>query len=121
LDTLPIIDLSLPEDENAPKVHVALRDVGFMYIQNHEVPEEIQRLVYNCSKQFFSLEEDVKKQIAMEKGGASWRGYFPLKGELTSGIPDLKEGLYFGIEHGESHPEVIKNTPMHGPNANGRR
>ena len=116
MDTLPIIDLSLPEDKNAPAVHVALRDVGFMYIQNHEVPQEIQRLLYNCSKQFFSLEEDVKKQIAMEKGGASWRGYFPFKGELTSGIPDLKEGLYFGIEHGESHPEVIKNTPMHGPN-----
>jgi polar amino acid transport system ATP-binding protein len=28
-----------------------------------------------------------------ELGGRAWRGYFPLNGELTSGIPDDKEGL----------------------------
>ena len=26
----------------------------------------------------------------MEKGGAAWRGYFPVGGELTSGRPDVK-------------------------------
>jgi len=52
----------------------------------------------------------------MELGGRAWRGYFPLGGELTSGRPDWKEGLYFGAELGEDHPLVRAGTPIHGPN-----
>ena len=36
----------------------------------------------------------------MAKGGRAWRGYFPVGGELTSGKPDRKQGLYFGEELG---------------------
>jgi hypothetical protein len=35
----------------------------------------------------------------MQLGGRAWRGYFPVGGELTSGRPDLKEGIYFGAEY----------------------
>jgi len=47
----------------------------------------------------------------MPKGGRAWRGWFPLGGELTSGQPDMKEGLYFGEElpPGDARP-------LHGPN-----
>jgi len=46
----------------------------------------------------------------------AWRGYFPPARELTSGRPDRKEGIYFGVEHSHDHPAVLSNTPMHGPN-----
>ena len=49
-------------------------------------------------------------------GGRAWRGYFPVGGELTSGRPDLKEGLYFGAELDDDHPLVRAGTPMHGRN-----
>ena len=52
----------------------------------------------------------------MRHGGAAWRGWFPLGGELTSGRPDLKEGLYFGSELGADHPAVRAGRPLHGPN-----
>jgi len=52
----------------------------------------------------------------MEKGGRAWRGYFPVGGELTSGKPDRKEGIYFGAELSEDHPLVKSRTPMHGQN-----
>ena len=52
----------------------------------------------------------------MKKSARAWRGYFPVGGELTSGRPDLKEGLYFGAELGEDHPLVRSRTPMHGAN-----
>ena len=42
----------------------------------------------------------------MPLGGRAWRGWFPLGGELTSGRPDWKEGLYFGTELGDDHPRV---------------
>jgi hypothetical protein len=52
----------------------------------------------------------------MGLGGRAWRGYFPVGGELTSGTPDLKEGLYFGAEFDDDHPLVRAGTPMHGRN-----
>src|SRR5260370_19631362 len=54
--------------------------------------------------------------IAMERGGRAWRGYFPVGGELTSGKPDLKEGLYFGTELPDDDPRVQAGLPLHGRN-----
>jgi len=47
----------------------------------------------NQSRAFFDLPLADKMKIAMVHGGRAWRGYFPLGDELTSGRPDLKEGL----------------------------
>src|SRR3954452_22464938 len=47
----------------------------------------------------------------MARGGRAWRGWFPLGGELTSGVADLKEGVYFGAELDGTHP-----LPLHGRN-----
>ena len=55
-------------------------------------------------------------KIAMAKGGRAWRGFFPVGGELTSGKPDLKEGVYFGDELDEDDPRVKRGVPMHGAN-----
>jgi isopenicillin N synthase-like dioxygenase len=52
----------------------------------------------------------------MSRAGRAWRGWFPLGGELTSGVPDAKEGLYFGSELSPGHPRVLARTPMHGSN-----
>lgn len=47
----------------------------------------------------------------MATAGKAWRGWFPLGGELTSGVPDQKEGIYFGTEGDPADPR-----PLHGPN-----
>ena len=52
----------------------------------------------------------------MENSGLHWRGYFPLGAELTAGVPDQKEGYYFGSELPLDHKLVKAKTPMHGPN-----
>ena len=72
--------------------------------------------VMAASREFFALPEAVKAEIAMARGGAAWRGYFPVGGELTSGRPDLKEGLYFGTELAAEHPRVRAGVPLHGAN-----
>jgi len=48
--------------------------------------------------------------------GRAWRGYFAVGDELTSGVPDRKEGLYLGTELPPQHPLVRAGTPVHGPN-----
>lgn len=52
----------------------------------------------------------------MVKAGAAWKGWFPVFGELTSGKPDGKEGLYCAKELGDDHPKVLAKVPLHGKN-----
>lgn len=50
-------------------------------------------------------------KLDIKKGGKDWRGYFPYGGELTSGKPDAKEGIYYGTDDPKNDPR-----PLHGPN-----
>ena len=50
------------------------------------------------AREFFASPLERKMTIAMAHGGRAWRGYFPVDGELTSGRPDRKEGIYFGTD-----------------------
>ncbi|MEK6408434.1 MAG: 2-oxoglutarate and iron-dependent oxygenase domain-containing protein [Acidobacteriota bacterium] len=100
----------------ADQIGWACRESGFFYIIGHNVDERLQQRLENLSRTFFAQSPAEKLDICMEKGGKAWRGYFPVGGELTSGKPDLKEGLYFGAEMDEANPLVKSGTPMHGPN-----
>jgi isopenicillin N synthase-like dioxygenase len=100
----------------ANQIARACRESGFFYIVGHGIDDSLQRRLEDLSRKFFDQSSDEKLEIRMEKGGKAWRGYFPIGGELTSGEPDLKEGLYFGAEMDEDDPLVKSRTPMHGPN-----
>ncbi len=92
----------------------ACESVGFFYVANHGVDAALERRLEDDSAAFFARPLADKQQIAMVHGGAAWRGYFPVGGELTSGQPDLKEGLYFGDELAADDPRVVAGWPMHG-------
>jgi isopenicillin N synthase-like dioxygenase len=94
----------------------ACREHGFFYVTGHGVDESLQARLEALSRRFFAQDVVTKMQLRMELGGTAWRGYFPLGGELTSGRPDLKEGLYFGTELPPDHPLVVAGTPLHGAN-----
>jgi isopenicillin N synthase-like dioxygenase len=119
---IPIIDISAfvleTGDRNAvaAQIRQACRECGFFYIIGHGVDEGLQQRLEQLSRQFFAQELETKLEIRMALGGRAWRGYFPVGGELTSGKPDLKEGIYFGAELGNEHPLVKTDTPMHGSN-----
>jgi isopenicillin N synthase-like dioxygenase len=122
LSRLPVIDVEpLVSDAGdrsgvAGQIASACRESGFFYIIGHGVNEHLQQRLEDLSRKFFAQDLHAKLEIRMEKGGRAWRGYFPVGGELTSGRPDLKEGLYFGAELTDDHPVVRSGTPMHGPN-----
>lgn len=121
---LPVINISSlfemsdPEEMErvAASIQQACVEVGFFYIEGHGVSEELQSELEKLSHEFFSLPETQKLEISMNKGGRAWRGYFPVGAELTSGKPDLKEGIYFGSELSETDPMVKRMVPMHGRN-----
>jgi isopenicillin N synthase-like dioxygenase len=100
----------------AEQIQAACRDRGFFYVTSHGVPADLLAELADASAEFFALPVADKMEIAMERGGRAWRGYFPVGGELTSGQPDLKEGLYFGAELPDDDPRVLAGLPLHGRN-----
>jgi isopenicillin N synthase-like dioxygenase len=100
----------------ARAIEAACRDTGFFYMTGHGVAAAVIRRLDAASRKFFALPVAEKMTIAMEKAGRAWRGFFPVGGELTSGKPDLKEGIYFGTELGGDDPRVKAGVPMHGAN-----
>jgi isopenicillin N synthase-like dioxygenase len=115
IDVSPLIRKTDP-GAVAKAIDAACRELGFFYIVGHGVDLDLQKRLETASREFFAREADWKMRIAMSKGGKAWRGYFPVAGELTSGTPDLKEGIYFGEELSQDHPEVRAGTPLHGQN-----
>jgi isopenicillin N synthase-like dioxygenase len=123
-DEVPVIDVAPLLDDGrrdgvdavATAIDGACRDHGFFTIVGHGVEPSLLRALDAQARSFFALDPDEKAQIAMARGGRAWRGWFPVGGELTSGTPDRKEGLYFGAELPPDDPRVRAGLPLHGPN-----
>ncbi|GAA3223872.1 isopenicillin N synthase family dioxygenase [Dactylosporangium siamense] len=115
MDALPVIDISDPAVA-APQIEAACRRSGFFYVTGHGVPAELTGRLDAAARAFFALPEPDKLEIAMARGGRAWRGFFPVGAELTSGVPDRKEGVYFGTELGPDAPQVRAGLPLHGAN-----
>ncbi len=128
MKALPVIDvgpLFSREDEAARRrvaqeIGAACREAGFFYATGHRIPAALAAQLHEEATRFFALPEDAKAEIAMAKGGRAWRGWFPLGGELTSGKPDNKEGLYFGEDLPADDPRVARGLPLHGGNLRAR-
>lgn len=122
VSNLPIIDVHAlvagtgDQKAVAEQIRHACLDMGFFYIKGHGVDEALQDRLEQLSRQFFAQDLETKLELRMERAGRAWRGYFPVGGELTSGRPDLKEGLYFGAELGADDPRVQAGVPLHGAN-----
>lgn len=116
IDVGPLLHAGREPAKAAALIGQACRDLGFFYIVGHAVPEELSLRLQRLSRQFFAQDEPTKMRIRMALGGRAWRGYFPVGGELTSGKPDRKEGIYFGAELPDDHLRVSSSTPLHGRN-----
>jgi isopenicillin N synthase-like dioxygenase len=116
INVAPLISAADERRRVATQIGEACREFGFFYIVGHGVDQNLQRRLEEVSRRFFAQDVKAKLDIGMSRGGRAWRGYFPVGGELTSGQPDLKEGIYFGAELDKDHPLVRAGTPLHGPN-----
>jgi isopenicillin N synthase-like dioxygenase len=110
IDVGPLLDPSADPGPVAAELDRACRDVGFFVAVGHGVPRSRLDDLLTAARVFFALGEEEKAEIAMHRAGRAWRGWFPLGGELTSGVPDGKEGIYFGEELPPS------DRLLHGPN-----
>ena len=120
---LPIIDISplfgvdpAARSLTAAAIGSAAARDGFFYVTGHGLGADTVPRLDAAARRFFALAETEKAKIAMAHAGSAWRGWFPLGGELTSGLADQKEGVYFGEELGVDDPRVRAGWLMHGAN-----
>jgi polar amino acid transport system ATP-binding protein len=119
IDVAALVDPAVTETQKlttARAIDAAARQFGFFYAERHGVDAALISRVVGMARAFFAQDEPQKMRIPMSAGGAAWRGYFPTGGELTSGRPDWKEGLYLGSELGPEHPRVRAGVILHGGN-----
>ena len=116
IDVAPLLGSGGDREAVARAIDAACRQVGFFRIIGHGVAPERLAALDGLARAFFARPADEKAVIAMARGGPAWRGWFPLDGELTAGVPDHKEGIYFGTELGPEHPAVQAGRPLHGAN-----
>ncbi|MBL8776390.1 MAG: isopenicillin N synthase family oxygenase [Acidimicrobiales bacterium] len=105
----------------AHQIDAACAEHGFFTIVGHGIEAAHLATLDREARAFFALPREEKARIAMVHGGRAWRGWFGVGDELTDGVPDRKEGLYFGAELGPDDPRVAAGTPLHGANLFPRR
>ena len=105
---VPVIDLT-PYRQGTPagkaavaeQIDQACRDIGFLVVSGHGVPEDLIRKTYDVSKEFFELPH-AEKVKADRPAPDQVRGYSAVGGEgLSYSLdeptpPDIKESLSIG-------------------------
>lgn len=123
-DSIPLIDLGPfrtgGREERArvaDEIGAACRNVGFFYVTNHGVPQELIDRVFGQSRRFFALPDDEKMRVHIGKS-PNHRGYYPIGGENVDPERtfDVKEGFDIALELGPDDPDVRAGKPLHGPN-----
>lgn len=99
---IPTIDLSLAESpatkpELLRQLHYALVSVGFLYVSNHGVPENVISNLVNVLPQLFGLPQAAKDEIALHKS-PHFLGYSSVGAETTGGKVDRREQVEFATE-----------------------
>ena len=106
--SIPVVDID--DVDGSIAIDQACRESGFFAIRGDEDTSAHRRRVLDATRRLFALPVEAKQRVSLASGGTAWRGWFPLGDELTSGVPDLKEGFYVGRESPASA------LPLHGPN-----
>ncbi|THU84463.1 Clavaminate synthase-like protein [Dendrothele bispora CBS 962.96] len=103
-EEIPIIDLSavsstdpVKRRELADLIRDACINVGFFYINNHGIPNDVITAAVEAGKRFFTLPDHVKMDLDIHKTD-NFKGYTALLGENTdpNGRGDLHEGFDIG-------------------------
>lgn len=127
-ESLPTIDLApfargvgitAEARDQARLLDETFRHTGFILAKNNGVSAATKKAMLDASRNFFDEPVETKNDIAIGKSNCH-RGYVGIATETLDDkntmAGDLKETLDTGIDHASDHPEVLKGTPLHGPN-----
>lgn len=119
---VPVVDVSSlvsgPPQSWGPTVEElgkAAREVGFLYVTGHGVPQKLFDDLLAVTKQFFALPMEQKMAVYIGKS-RNHRGYVPIGEEVFyGGTTDYKEAFDLSM-HLPDDPDYRAGNPLLGPN-----
>jgi len=119
MNRIPVLDLSKAQDASSRddllfQLRDALFNVGFLYIRNHGVPEQIVNNLVSKLPALFDLPDDVKQSLS-KLNSPHFLGYSGLAEEITLGKNDLREQFDFATEL----PAIWQDPSNELPTTNG--
>ena len=120
--TIPVIDMA-PLHEGtvgsardiARQLLDAAETIGFFYVRNHGLPQDLLARTDAVARRFFSLPLEEKQKVKV----APWhRGYIKIgEAKMYAGAKiDLKESFIWGREVGPDETETKAGNKLRGPN-----
>ncbi len=101
--------------ELAKELDHACRTIGFFYVENHGIPDDVLTNVFAATKRYFDL--PLAERMAHKMDDRFRRGFMPQGINQHPGYaPDLKESYEVGVDLPLTHPLVVAEVPLHGPN-----
>lgn len=123
-DKIPIIDLepmfsgdATAKERLAEELRKACTEVGFLYIKNHHVPQEVIQKTFDVAEDYFALPDDVKMQNHVSKSRNN-RGYAAMLEENTDPTArgDLHQSFDIALDVPADDPDVLAGKVLYGPN-----
>lgn len=123
-DHIPLIDYGMISSsdptvraEAAGKLREACENVGFFYLRNHGVPQEIIDSCFEQSRRFFAQPVE-DKMLGHVPRSSQNRGYVAMNEEQVDpdGGKDLHEAFDLSHDVPLDDPEVIRGCWLSGPN-----
>jgi isopenicillin N synthase-like dioxygenase len=102
--TVPVVDISGDPRRVAGQIGAACRDLGFVTVTGHGVPEDVVERTGQVARTFFDLPDGEKQTLAEGGAQAGLPAYRPLRSESLAATlghkapGDLKESLDWGPE-----------------------
>ncbi|KAF4481680.1 flavonol synthase [Fusarium agapanthi] len=118
--SIPILDLAAAQDpatkpQFLKELRHALMEVGFLYLKNVGISDELFQKIIELGKGFFDIPEEEKLKIEM-KNAPSFLGYSRLSAEITAGEIDHREQIDLSTEHPIPGPDAPLYRNLLAPN-----
>jgi isopenicillin N synthase-like dioxygenase len=127
ISKIPVIDYApfLSGDEGAldrvaDKVAQACEQIGFFYVLNHSVPDEVIETTFTAARRFFAMPLTRKMALRLDQDNL---GYLPI-GASVQGVstvrnairPNRNESFFVSYDRPVGHPDVTIGKPTWGRN-----
>ena len=127
LAQIPIIDLGCyldgkPEalEALAAEIKPACQTIGFFYIRNHGVPQDLICNAFAQSARFHALPLESKLALSLDENNI---GYMPMNASRQAHstvhkatTPNQNESFFITHDRGPDHPDVLAGTDLRGHN-----
>ena len=104
----------------ANEIRHACETIGFFYISNHRISEELIKNAFEQSRRFHALPLLEKQKLPLDKHNV---GYLPMNESVQKHStvhkatkPNQNESFFITHDRGPDHPDVIAGIPLRGGN-----